>query len=253
MSKKQTLQNHQHQHHHLFSPDSVLMIVGNTKHQTLVKKKKQINPIQNYSTLNATILILNFYIQIFFFFFFFADPNEFDSLDGWVPDIRLVLTLFLCISVLSSITNIIDDCDEVYNYWEPTHFMMNGFGFQTWEYSPEYGLRSYLYLYIHLIFGKISSLFLKIFFLNENKVQVFMFMRAFIGAFAAISQTIFWFGVTQRFGSTVSRYLLLFLAGSAGMFISITSKFYLLFYFYYSFYLFLFIIFLFFIYSFIYF
>ena len=30
--------------------------------------------------------------------------------------------------------NIIHDCDEVYNYWEPLHYLLYGYGKQTWEY-----------------------------------------------------------------------------------------------------------------------
>lgn len=41
---------------------------------------------------------------------------------------------------------IIPDCDEVYNYWEPLNFLTRFFGKQTWEYSPEYAIRSYAYL-----------------------------------------------------------------------------------------------------------
>ena len=40
----------------------------------------------------------------------------------------------------------ITDCDEVYNYWEPLHYLLYGNGFQTWEYSNEYALRTYAYL-----------------------------------------------------------------------------------------------------------
>jgi alpha-1,2-mannosyltransferase len=39
------------------------------------------------------------------------------------------------------------DCDEVYNYWEPLHYIIFGNGgFQTWEYSNEFALRTYAYL-----------------------------------------------------------------------------------------------------------
>jgi len=40
----------------------------------------------------------------------------------------------------------ITDCDEVFNYWEPLHFVLYGTGMQTWEYAPQYGLRTYAYL-----------------------------------------------------------------------------------------------------------
>lgn len=37
------------------------------------------------------------------------------------------------------------DCDEVFNFWEPTHYLTHKFGLQTWEYSPEYAIRSWVY------------------------------------------------------------------------------------------------------------
>ena len=44
---------------------------------------------------------------------------------------------FVCLllpRVLCALYNIIHDCDEVYNYWEPLHFLLYGHGMQTWEY-----------------------------------------------------------------------------------------------------------------------
>ena len=38
------------------------------------------------------------------------------------------------------------DCDETFNYWEPLHYLVYGHGWQTWEYAPQYALRSYAYL-----------------------------------------------------------------------------------------------------------
>ena len=61
----------------------------------------------------------------------------------------------------------IDDCDErrsslpyigdllfnrvllVYNFWEPLHFLEQGYGFQTWELSPEFAFRSWAYILLH--------------------------------------------------------------------------------------------------------
>ncbi len=42
------------------------------------------------------------------------------------------------------------DCDETYNYWEAMHAVAYSSGLQTWEYSPVYALRSYLYLLVHM-------------------------------------------------------------------------------------------------------
>jgi hypothetical protein len=34
----------------------------------------------------------------------------------------------------SAMYNNIHDCDEVFNYWEPLHYLFHKSGFQTWEY-----------------------------------------------------------------------------------------------------------------------
>ena len=34
----------------------------------------------------------------------------------------------------SAAFNIVHDCDEIYNYWEPLHYLLYGYGMQTWEY-----------------------------------------------------------------------------------------------------------------------
>lgn len=39
---------------------------------------------------------------------------------------------------------------QVYNFWEPLHFLHRGYGFQTWEVSPEYSIRSWAYVLLHL-------------------------------------------------------------------------------------------------------
>ncbi|KAM7542378.1 hypothetical protein Aperf_G00000012278 [Anoplocephala perfoliata] len=64
--------------------------------------------------------------------------------------LRLYLKLCVLVALCSTVWNNINDCDESFNYLEPLGFIIskaNHTGFQTWEYSPEYGLRSYLYLW----------------------------------------------------------------------------------------------------------
>ena len=43
------------------------------------------------------------------------------------------------------------DCDETYNYWEPSHYLLRGTGLQTWEYSSEFALRSWLFVWIYTL------------------------------------------------------------------------------------------------------
>lgn len=61
----------------------------------------------------------------------------------------LALAVLLAVRLAAASVNIVHDCDEVFNYWEPLHRVVHGTGLQTWEYSAEFGLRSYLYIYLH--------------------------------------------------------------------------------------------------------
>lgn len=52
---------------------------------------------------------------------------------------------FLALGLLrhmSASSNLIHDCDEVFNYWEPLHFLLYRSGFQTWEYRSRFFLAS---------------------------------------------------------------------------------------------------------------
>lgn len=46
----------------------------------------------------------------------------------------LPLLVLGCLRHMSATSNIIHDCDEVFNYWEPLHYVLYKSGFQTWEY-----------------------------------------------------------------------------------------------------------------------
>ena len=45
----------------------------------------------------------------------------------------------------------IQDCDETFNYVEPLHYLLHGYGRQTWEYSPTYAIRSWTYIAMHAL------------------------------------------------------------------------------------------------------
>ena len=54
------------------------------------------------------------------------------------------------------------------------HYLMYGSGFQTWEYSPEYAIRSYAYILLHVIPAEVvRHLF------SANKVCLMMFVESF--------------------------------------------------------------------------
>lgn len=57
-----------------------------------------------------------------------------------------LLSLILAYRASTLSSNLLTDCDEVYNYYEPLHFTLYGYGLQTWEYAEEYALRTYAFL-----------------------------------------------------------------------------------------------------------
>ncbi|KAJ2489594.1 hypothetical protein IWW37_003874 [Coemansia sp. RSA 2050] len=105
------------------------------------------------------------------------------------------------------------DCDEVFNYWEPLHFLHFGWGKQTWEYAPQFALRSYGYLELHRVLIRITEVCG-----SPSRVQVFYSLRLALGIGCALSEVVFARAVARHVDRTTSNYLLLAMAGMAGMF-----------------------------------
>lgn len=87
------------------------------------------------------------------------------------------LCLIAC-RIISALVQPISDCDEVFNYWEPTHLLLHHAdspastsSFQTWEYAPQFALRSYFYVIIHAAIAKFWMLVLPFLPLLVNKVS----------------------------------------------------------------------------------
>jgi alpha-1,2-mannosyltransferase len=146
------------------------------------------------------------------------DRDEEGHASGYtVLSLLAILILFLIARGLAAWLNIINDCDESMNYWEPAHYLMYGYGLQTWEYSPQYALRSYYYLWHYIPVAKLVS------FLTANKMLVFYAVRAFLAVVSATTDTALVAATKRFFGNTVANFLCLFLLFSPGMFISTTN------------------------------
>lgn len=52
----------------------------------------------------------------------------------WAPSPTTALLVLLAARTVSARLNLVHDCDEVFNYWEPLHYLIFGHGMQTWEY-----------------------------------------------------------------------------------------------------------------------
>lgn len=136
---------------------------------------------------------------------------------GWAPRTQLAFFIFAFINFFSALFTNIGDCDETFNYWEPTHYILYGVGYQTWEYAPQYALRSYSYLALHAIPGGLASLFV------SDKVVIFYSIRVAIGMFSAVCETVFYRGVRKRFGKGIAFHTFLVLILAPGMFAAVTS------------------------------
>eukprot|EP00035_Acanthoeca_spectabilis_P039164 m.59601 g.59601 ORF g.59601 m.59601 type:complete len:549 (+) comp9470_c0_seq1:528-2174(+) len=123
-------------------------------------------------------------------------------------------TVLLVPRLVGSAVSHITDCDEVFNYWEPLHYLLHGTGLQTWEYSPEYALRSYFYLLWH---GWPSSLLTQAGY--SDKVLAFYVTRAVLGVVSAGVEARLCAAVarSKAFGERVAWVLLVFLTVAPGM------------------------------------
>ena len=105
------------------------------------------------------------------------------SSEPWTPAPITALKLLLAARLSAAIWSGISDCDETFNYWEPTHHLLYGQGLQTWEYDPRFALRSYLYLLLHLLPARLYTALLQ-----PNPMMVFYFLRCLLGLVCSLAE-----------------------------------------------------------------
>lgn len=103
------------------------------------------------------------------------------------PDIGVVFKAFLSARFCAALWSHISDCDETYNFWEPLHYLVYGNGMQTWEYSPEFALRSYTYILIHAVPAFLYDAIFK-----PKPMLVFYFVRCLLALMCALMETYFY-------------------------------------------------------------
>ncbi|KAL9114036.1 MAG: hypothetical protein Q9227_001808 [Pyrenula ochraceoflavens] len=120
--------------------------------------------------------------------------------------------LLLISHLLAALYAPIPDCDEVFNYWEPAHYLSHGYGLQTWEYSPDFALRSWFYVGLHALVGKFGFL------LRGSKYFEFYSIRAMLGLISAGSETRLYSSISRTLNPRIGVLYLLITAFTAGMF-----------------------------------
>ncbi|KAA8916012.1 hypothetical protein TRICI_001827 [Trichomonascus ciferrii] len=128
------------------------------------------------------------------------------------PSTWVVFSIALGIRLVCAKYSIIPDCDEVFNYWEPLHFLTHGFGLQTWEYSPEYAIRSWAYVALHAIPVKLAQ------WVVSEKHLLFYALRVVLAVFSAASETALYLSLKRTFSRRIATYYLFFSLTSTGMF-----------------------------------
>ncbi|KAJ8683636.1 hypothetical protein QAD02_019428 [Eretmocerus hayati] len=143
------------------------------------------------------------------------EVNLLDTIKMVYPGGDTAFKFLLLTRFCSAIWSQISDCDETYNFWEPGHFLLYRNGQQTWEYSPQFALRSYTYLLIHMVPAQLYS-----YLLEPNPIHVFYYVRCLLSVGCALSEVYFYKNVCREFGVHIGRLTLAFLILSTGMFIS---------------------------------
>ncbi|RLL96768.1 hypothetical protein CFD26_102476 [Aspergillus turcosus] len=126
--------------------------------------------------------------------------------------LNVTLYVFLISNFVAAALAPIQDCDEVFNFWEPAHYLGHGYGLQTWEYSPTYSIRSWLYVSAHAVVGKIVSLF------SSNKTFEFYAIRFVLATICAACETRLYAAICRTLNPRIGLLFLIIVAFSPGMF-----------------------------------
>ncbi|OSS49216.1 hypothetical protein B5807_05605 [Epicoccum nigrum] len=130
----------------------------------------------------------------------------------------LAFYIFAAANIVAAFFAPIQDCDEVFNYWEPTHYLNHGYGLQTWEYSPEYAIRSWTYTGLHSLVIKLGMMPLRLFGFAKSKEAEFYFLRTVLAITCAVCQTRFHSVIARTFNPRVALFFVFAMVFSPGMY-----------------------------------
>ncbi|KAI1877332.1 hypothetical protein JX265_003340 [Neoarthrinium moseri] len=126
--------------------------------------------------------------------------------------------VFLAANLISALYAPIQDCDETFNYWEPTHYLSHGYGLQTWEYSPDYAIRSWFYVGLHAIVGNFRRLLP-----HPTKLGEFYFVRYILAFICALCQVLMFRVVSFTLNPRIGLFFLIATVITPGNFHSATA------------------------------
>ncbi|KAA1467884.1 asparagine-linked glycosylation 9 protein isoform a [Dentipellis sp. KUC8613] len=131
----------------------------------------------------------------------------------WSPSFGMAVRILLLIRVTGAMYSNIQDCDEVFNFWEPLHYLDRGYGFQTWETSPAYAIRSWAYVILHYLPAKFMSFVAP----DVGKRAAFFSVRVALAIVSSICEAKLFDTVKHKINNRVARYMFFMMATSAGL------------------------------------
>eukprot|EP00808_Paulinella_micropora_P013305 g53198.t1 len=127
-----------------------------------------------------------------------------------------LLAVHLAVRLLAALYQPIPDCDETFNYLEPIHMLMYQRGLQTWEYSPAFSLRSYIFILFYVLpLQLLQQAGLEAQF---GKIALFYALRILVGLVSLCCEVRFARAVGRRCGPELGYALWIVLMFSAGLF-----------------------------------
>ncbi|KAL5392767.1 hypothetical protein DPSP01_000467 [Paraphaeosphaeria sporulosa] len=127
---------------------------------------------------------------------------------------KVAFSIFFAANVIAAVFSPIQDCDEVFNYWEPTHYLNHGHGLQTWEYSPQYAIRSWAYTGMHAAVIELGRLLP----ILKTKTSQFYFLRIVLGFVCACCETKLFSVISKTLNPRVAIFFLMAMVSSPGMY-----------------------------------
>lgn len=107
----------------------------------------------------------------------------------------------------------------VFNFWEPLHYFQHNSGWQTWEVSAQYAVRSWAYIVAHWPFAFLGP---KLLGLGER--QQFFALRICLAAICSFAEAKFFRTVVTEVNERVGRYMFFMMLFGAGMWNAATGK-----------------------------
>ncbi len=130
---------------------------------------------------------------------------------------RSTFGYLLLLNMVATFVNVIDDTDEVHGYWEVLHYLTYGRGLQTWEYAPQFAIRTYAYVAAFLPITKLLS------WVGISKVDVFSLIRVVLATLSAYCGATFMSAIEVVFGSAIKYLSVIYLAFSPGVLTATTA------------------------------